>query len=456
METEARDTSAPRARWATGLILALAFAGVAGIFALPGPEPRHYPERIPVRFWHMWTAEWKVIVERIAERFNESQDIYEVIPLSVPGAAADSKFLLAVAGGDPPDVMAQWNPVIPKWAESGLLIKLNELMTPEEWDRFRREAYPAVQKIGIYKGDLYGVTTGLNAWACFVRLDHLREAGLDMRDFPDSLEELMVWGDKLNRFDASGALTRIGFLPMGLHFFAPGFHGGFCDWDTGEVLVDTPENLAALNFLAEARRRLGFDEVVRFQSGLALGIGNIDWPFITGSYAIHVDGQWRVEQIAQYAPNLEYDTAPIPPPAGGKPLFGWTNGNFMIIPVGARCPDGAWEFIKFWSGIAEPDRAAEFYTWGGWLPLSPAIADAPVYRKYVEDHPQFQTFLDMLPSENMHPTPPVPYQVYLFDRILSADDSAMRGTLTPQAALARLQREINREIASRREFGYED
>lgn len=456
METEPHDSAAPRAKGAAGLTLILLVAGMLAVFALPNPEPRRYPERIPVRFWHMWTAEWKGVVDRIAARFNESQDVYEVIPLSVPGTAADSKFLLAVAGGDPPDVMAQWNPVIPKWAESGLLMKLNEMMTPEEWETFQRETYPAVQKVGIYKGDLYGVTTGLNAMACFIRLDHLRDAGLRMEDFPDSLEGLMMWGEKLNRFSAAGELTRIGFLPMWLYFFAPGFNGGFYDWDTGEALIDTPENLAALTFLAEARRQLGFQEVVRFQAGLALGIGNIDWPFITGSYSIFVDGQWRVEQIAQYAPNLEYATAPIPPPEGGKPLFGWTNGNFMIIPVGARCPEGAWEFIKFWSGIVEPARAAEFYTWGGWLPLSPAIAEAPVYQKYVAEHPQFQTFLDMLPSENMHPLPPVPYQVYLFDRILSADDAAMRGALTPQAALGRLNQEIMREVDSRREFGYED
>ena len=111
--------------------VALAVAGVILVFALPGATSRKYPDRVPVRFWHMWTAEWKDVVDRIVDRFNESQDRYEVMPLSVPGTAADSKFLLSVAGGAPPDVMAQWNQVIPKWAESGLIIPLNSLMSPE-------------------------------------------------------------------------------------------------------------------------------------------------------------------------------------------------------------------------------------------------------------------------------------------------------------------------------------
>lgn len=432
----------------------LAVAGLLIVFALPAPSPRAHPQRIPVRFWHMWTAEWKDVVERIVDRFNESQDVYEVIPLSVPGTAADSKFLLSVAGGDPPDVMAQWNSVIPKWAENRLLVPLNELMTPDEWARFQEEAYPAVKRIGMYRGNLYGVTTGLNIWACYIRLDHLAEENLDVKDFPDTLEGLAEWGERLHRFDERLGLVRLGFLPQWLIYFGPGFGGGFYDWDRGELLINTPENLRALEYLVQERRKLGFDNVIRFYSGLSTGIANVEWPFIGGALSITVDGQWRVEQLAKFAPDLEYDTRPIPPPRGGKEHYGWVNGNFMIIPVGAKQPEGAWEFIKFWSGIDNPERAAEFYTWGGWLPLSKAIADAPVYRQYVADHPQFQTFLDVLPSENVHPLPPVPYQVYLRDRIDRADDAAMRGTLTPQAALDRLEREIANEIRQRKELGY--
>jgi len=454
MGIDVSANAARRSRWAllaTVLVVAL---GLIAVFDLPGPPPRKHPDRIPVRFWHMWTAEWKEVVERIVARFNESQDVYEVIPLSVPGAAADSKFLLAVAGGDPPDVMAQWNSVIPKWAESGLLVPLNTLMPPDQWEQFQRTAYPAVKRIGMYKGQLYGVTTGLNTLACYCRVDYLREAGLDPTHPPTTLDDLVAWGDKLNRVDKQGKLTRIGFLPLQFVNYAPGFGGGVYDWAEGKITLNTPENVRAMSFLVEQRSKLGFDNVVRFTSGLSTGIGNMEWPFITGAYAISVDGQWRVEQIAKYAPQLEYITFPLPPPAGGKPLYGWVNGNFMIIPRGAKNAKGAWEFIKFWSGVEQPERAAEFYTWGGWLPLSSSIAEAPIYRQYIKDHPQFQSFLDILPSDNLQPMPPVPYQVYLWDRITQADDSAMRGSLTPQAALERVESEIARELTVRKESGY--
>ncbi len=441
-----------RALRAVGGMVIITVVGLALSFALHNPSRREYPERRQVRFWHMWRGEWADVVQKIVDRFNESQDTYEVIALSVPGHAANSKFLLAVAGGDPPDCMAQWNNVIPKWADSELLVPLNSLMTEAEWTRFKETTYPIAKRIGIYKGNLYGVTTGLNVWACYYREDFLEEAGLDPAEFPETLEGLMEWGRKLHRFDAKGNIKRIGFVPQWFRTYAPGFGGGLWDWENpSDIMLETPENLRALSWLVKSRAELGFENIQRLESGFRQGFAS-DWPFIRGYYAILVDGQWRVEQLAKYAPKVRYGTIPIPPPAeGGRKHFGWSNGNFMIIPAGADCPKGAWEFIKFWSGLEQPERAAEFYTWGGWLPLNDSIADAKFYREYVEAHPQFQTFIDMLPSKNIHPMPPVPYQDYLADRVQQMDDSAIRGTLTPADALKRLVREIKTERARRRE-----
>jgi multiple sugar transport system substrate-binding protein len=430
--------------------------GLIVLCLIPAPTLQKYPERTPVRFWHMWTSEWKGVVDRIVDEFNESQDRYEVIPLSVPIDGADPKFLLSVTGGDPPDVMCQWNQVIPKWADAGLILPLNELMTEEDWQSVQRNAYPVALRIGMYGDNLYGLTVGLDVYACYGRVADLREAGLDPERPPQTLDELIRWGDQLNQFTPDRKLARVGFLPRGFYIYAPVFGGGFFDWNTHEVLVNTPANLRALTFLQESRAKLGIANVLRYESGHAIGDGGVTWPFISGFYSITVDGQWRVEQIAKYAPELEFVTFPVPPPDGGRKLAGWANGNFMVIPKGAKEVQGAWEFIKFWSGIEHPERAAEFYTWGGWLPMGPAIAEAPKYKEFVVKHPQYQTFLDLLPSENLQPTAPVPYQSYLWDRMWQCEDAVLRGILPATAALDRLENEIARELSTRKRFGYDD
>jgi multiple sugar transport system substrate-binding protein len=269
------------------------------------------------------------------------------------------------------------------------------------------------------------------------------------------LEGLEAWGHKMDRVDPNGQVTRMGFLPEGYRAFAPVFGGGFYDWNQNRLLIDTPENLKALAWLGEMRAGLGYDKVTRFESSLQAAVGT-DWPLFSGAYGMLIDGQWRVEEAKRFAPNFEYRTAPIPPAAGGLKNATFCNGNFMVIPSTAHDPEGAWEFIKFWSGLEQPDRAAEFYTMGGWLPISREVAHAPRYQQYIKEHPQFKTFVDLLESPNIEPIPPVPYQVYFYDRLLNAEQSVESGSKSPRAAMDVLVQEVNQELDHRKEFGYVD
>ncbi|MDX1932946.1 MAG: ABC transporter substrate-binding protein [Capsulimonadales bacterium] len=442
-------------REALGRLLGTAgtLAAVAVLATPPPPRPR--TRRVPVRFWHMWTAEWEAVIREIADRFNESQSRYEVIPLSVPTASADSKFLLAAVGGDPPDMMAQWNLVLATWAENGVLFPLEELMSAEDRRTLRTDTYSFVRKVGRFQDKLYAIGIGPNLSVCFYRTDHFRDAGLDPDRFPTTLEELTQAGETLTRFDRTGRLKRIGFLPTEYPQFAGLFGGGFYDETTGTVSLNTPPNRRALEYLAEAHRKLGFENIVRFTSGLTGDSGgSVDWPFISGAYSIVVDGQWRIEQLAKFAPDLPYRTAPLPPPNGGTPNAGWANADMLLIPRDARQPEGAWEFIRFWSGLTRPETAAEFFLRGGWLPIRPAIAESPIYRDYVRKYPALRTFLEVLPSPNLQPPPPVPYQAFLADSISRMQDLVKRGTLTPERALETLETDIRQERQRRRKLGY--
>lgn len=437
-----------------GLLVVAAF--LVGFWLAPVVQDRAVLKRRKVvRFWHMWTAEWKVKVDMVVDRFNKSQDEYEVEALSVPSAGADSKFLLGVMGGDPPDVMAQWNPVIPAWADAGLIIPLDDLMSPGEKATFDREAYPVVRKIGTYKGKVFGMSIGTNMNALYYRPDELAKVGIEPKEAFSSLEALDAAGAKLDKFDSSGRLQRLGWMPVDIRMFMPMFGGSLYDEARGQITVDTPENRRALEYLVASRKRLGFAEVIRFNSGVDTASSTATWPFITGAYAITVAGQWYVKQIEDYAPDLKYATAPVPPPKGGVPYAGVSNGNFMIVPRGAKEPAGAWAFIRFWSGLADPEVAAEFYTWGGWLPLSPAVANAPIYQAYIREHPQFKTFVDLMASENIQVLPPVPYQTFLNDQVLKAEDVAVRGSVPPDRALADLQEKVAEELRRRKASGEE-
>lgn len=439
------------AKTAGALALAAALAWLA--FGSTSQVQRKYPEREEVVFWHMWTGEWTAVVNRIVDRFNESQEEFEVVALPIPRGGADFKFLLSVVGGTPPDVMAQWRSVLPAWAAQGVITPFDELLDAEELAAMRERVYPVVWDIGSYDNRFYGLSVGLNVWALYYRPSHFEEAGLDPDRPFGSITELDASADRLFRFDDRGNILRIGFLPQHFHGWAPSFGGGFFDWERGEPVLFSEPNLEALSWMRSYTERYGLDRVIRFMSSLQTGTGGtLDWPFINGAMSITFDGQWRVEQLARYAPNLDYRVMPVPPGGReGKVHAGQVAATFMIVPRGARQPRGAMEFIKFWSGLERPERAAEFYTWGGWLPISEEISRAPAYRDYVEKYPQFQVFLDILPSENLTIAPPIVEQNFLADRLVQMEQRVIRLSEEPEAALRGLEEDLRREMNKRLE-----
>ena len=239
--------------------------------------------------------------------------------------------------------------MIPSWADKNLLVPLDGMMTPAEWKEFQETAYPVAKKIGIYKGRLYGVTTGTNVWGLYYSPAHLKAAGLDPKHFPTTLDGVLEWGHRLNQFDKRGNLIRMGFMPSWFAEFAPVFGGGFCDWKTGKVTLDTPENLRALTFLVNERKKLGFANVVRFESGLRnTSSGAGDWPFIGGFYSITLDGMWRVEELRKYneqcrkdgKPEIIYGTAPAATAPGRRERRRLRRRQFSDHPQGSDAGRG--------------------------------------------------------------------------------------------------------------------
>lgn len=436
-----------------GVIIAITIV----VFASGHSTPRKYPERKIVRFWHRWQGDWEKQVQKIVDSFNQSQDKYEVVAVSVPGSGADAKFILGVIGGDPPDLMSMGSGAVPNMAANGFLTPLETLMTPDEKVRFFKDSYPAIRDIGMYRGSCYGVTIGADLMALYVNVKQLREAGLDPDKFPKTLEELQDWGLKLNQYDSKGNLKRLGFLLSDINYVSHYFGGGFNVLPGGKLELNTPQNLRALEAIVNYRKKLGFENVLRFQAGLNDIEGAASWAFMHGDLSITYDGQWRVEELRKFKPELEYRVYPIPPPkVGGTPLGALVGGNYMIVPISAKQKSGAWEFLKYWCGLDNPDRAATFYNMGGWLPYSPAVAKSPTFQKWLKGDSQFQAFLDILASPNCKAPPPIANLQFLTDLINRAEDQATRGALSPKQALEELEHKFKEESAKRRALGYDD
>ena len=392
-------------------------------------------------------------MKAIADRFNASQTRYEAIPLSVPGSDdAKTKFMLSVAGGDPPDLVATWEPVLPVWARDGIVQPLGAFMSPSDRTAYDQE-YPVARRAGTYRGKVYGLSVGLNVPGLYYRPSLLKAVGLPDRP-PHTLEELARWGARLDERDPDGRIRRVGLDPGWLRDLAPLFGARA---EAGRI--DSPENLAALRWIVGVKSKLGLKAVQRYQSGIGIGdsgrLAQAGWPFAAGRYAMAVDGQWRVSEVAKGAPEFvdDYRTAPLPPHESGPRGAGYAVATLIAIPSGARHAAGAWAFARFWGGLADPALAAEMNVKGGWLPSSPAMAAAPAYRAYVRRYPQYAAFMKAVAGPAMQTHPPIPDNAYLFDALDRAETVATSGDATPARALRDAQRELDHERARLREIG---
>ena len=435
--------------WLTRIIIAFGALSALIWYAIPTPQARQYPERKAVRIWHQWTGERQLVVDGIVKLFNDSQSHYEAMALAIPANVMDQKFMLSVAGKDPPDVVTQWGPTVSTWAADGLIQPLDALLSDNDWRILREDTYPIVLTAGSHQGKFYGLTIGLNTYGLYFQTQRLREIGYTASTLPNTLEELMELSHKLDRVSANGDLERIGFLPSRLALFAALFGGGFRVTESGDITIVSEGNVRALEFITESYRRYGFNRVVNFRSSLNHGGLASEWPFVSGQYPIALDGQWRVEQLATYAPEIKYQTAMVPTPRGGVPGAGFATANLAFIPIGARETQGAIAFMRFWSGLERPERAASFLTKGGWLPMRRAITESPRYRDFIAANPQIKNFLHQLDNFNLIPIPAVPIQVFFNNKLIVCEDHAVRGTKTPRQALEDFDAEVRQERARR-------
>lgn len=416
------------------------------------PAGHQQPGHEEVVFWHFWGGEDELVVRNVVRRFNASQDRFVVRAVAMPGNNLDVKLFLAVTGGDPPDLINQDDPIIADWAERGAILPLEEIAAPDELAELDDWLFPAARRLCRYEGRLYGLCNGLDVRALYYNRTLLEQH--PQLGAPRTPEDLLRLSEQLSRVDGNGRPLRFGYLPDSRRLWVWGvvFGGAFYDHQARRATVDDPPVVAALQWMAAFSQRYGPQQVAAFRQGDQQLPGSI-FPLLPfsdhsphGRYAAILDGQWRVRDIARSQrarreaglPVAEYGVWSLPFPRGGRKDAGWVNGNFFLVPRGAKNRDGAWAFMKFWTGFrSRRAEAAQTCAAGGWIPVSQSVVDQPRFQRFLRDRPLFRHFVELASSENQFPIPVVP-GAPLFDReIRYVGSRAMRDLDTSPAELLR-------------------
>lgn len=416
----------------TAFLVALAASPfvLSNLFEQPEPTPIARQEIV---FWHFWGGADRDVVDDVVRRFNKSQSEHFVRAIAMPGNNLQAKLFLSVAGGDPPDLVNQDDPVLADWAARGVIEPIDACAPAAEVAAVSQWMLPSARRMSEYEGRMYGICNGLDIRALFYNRSALiRHGGLPHADFhpPRTLAQLDAIAAKLSAagIDSNGQRIFFGYLPDTRRIWAWGyvFGASFFDAANRTAEIDSPAVIAALDWMRSYGQVHGPDQIAAFRNG-DQSLPGKPFPLLPlsdaddiGRYAIVMDGQWRVRDIMKFQADRvargvvapEFGVCPLPPPSrdianNARSNAGWVNGNFFVVPRGANNKAGAWEFAKFWIGYQNADAAADTCAAGGWIPVSQTVTNTETFQTYQDANPLFKTFVDLAASPNQFPIPAV-------------------------------------------------
>jgi ABC-type glycerol-3-phosphate transport system substrate-binding protein len=311
-----------------------------------------WSRRVHITYWEKWGSFEAEAAQKMVDAFNDSQD--EVFCHYIRTSQVDRKAMLAIVGGQPPDVVGLWSDNVAPFAEAAALMPLDDLMAAAGLGD--GHYIPKYLDMCRYEGRTFVLPTTPVSIALFYNLDHfrakadrLRAAGLDPNRPPRTIDELDRYADALTEMAPDGTPGIMGFLPTepGWYNVAwPYYFGGGLFDANGSPAPDTPANVRAFEWLKSYATRYGRDNLTRFREGF----GNFDSPqnaFIDGKVSMVLQGVFFPQFIDRHRPALRYGVAALPCAAGVAGPRSLLNEDVIGIPRGCKHPEAAWKFVRW-------------------------------------------------------------------------------------------------------------
>lgn len=395
-------------------------------------------EKVKLDFWSFWgSVTRRPIIEKMISDFNGSQDSIEVKYTFVPWGDIWTKNLAAIAAGNPPDAIINDINTVAHRANQ----KQNTNLTPylaKESENIQDRFFPQLWEAVLFNGEAYGLPFNTDTRLLFWNKEHFAEVGLDPESPPQSWAELEEYAKKLDKVE-NGKYTRIGFYPLwgvGADIWMLNSDGkNFIDED-GNVYVNTPEKIQALEWIVNWRNRLGDKTVNAFQA--EFGSQQAD-PFISGKVSMMVQNMNFYTQLRDYGKDVKYGVTLVPEREEGTGHWSWGGGFAVEIPYGAKHPEESYQFIKY---LTDVNAQSYWAKWG--LDM--------VANKNAANDPELQSIdVYKVAVEAMDKTLITPTPVFAPDFIGLLNpqiDAAVLGKASVQDALKKAQSDIENLVKS--------
>lgn len=397
-------------------------------------------------YWEKWTGREGAAIQRVIDRYNESQHHAWVHRVSI--ADLPAKAMVAIGGGDPPDLVGLFSFNVPHYAEARAVMAMDEFARSDEFDLDRYA--PHVRDILTHEGRAWGGINTCSTSALFFNRTHLREIGLDAP--PRTLDAFDEAAAALTVTDATGRIQRAGFLQTlpgwWPYLWALIFDCPLYDPATHRAIIADDRAIAAMHWVQETARRLGVGATRAFSGAFPRTYHSAQDPFISERVSMILQGPWLSAFIREHNPALDWGCVPMPLPADApEPHLarGMVEGDVLMIPRGCPHPEEAFDFLLFTQLRENQELLAKVHGKG-----SPMREISDSFREG-HTNPEVTVFDAIARSHRARILPQTRIWKQYADMVMSAFDAVWGGE-SPESALLLVERRAQQllDLDSRR------
>lgn len=414
----------------------LGAAAASSVYAVPNVLGQ---EKTPVVFWTTFSADGLANVTAIVDAFNaQSADVaVEIVQLPPAEVSDSSKLLTAVRGGTGPDIYHLDRFIVAERAAQGALQDLTQLCNDNGIDPSLADWVSFAAAEALYNGAPYALPFDTDLRGVYYNNTLAAAHGVDIsrmdpENGPITWDAFTELAAQFDVTDANGNFTQMGFVPQfaqsSPYTYGYSFGGTFMDYDNCQVTPDNEAVVAGETFVYDYNAAKGPDKVQAFiQAATVVGAPPTESPFNQGRLAFLLSGDWEIQSIPKYNPEMDFGITYIPVPSEGAEPSTWAGGWSTVIPQGAKQPEAAFQFMQFICG-AEGQR---MYTLSS--------AHTPTLRSVFSDPSIFSEkhrfFIENLLNVTQT-RPPLPVGAKYWDELEAAQDAIALNQVDAATAMA--------------------
>ncbi|MGC4000481.1 MAG: extracellular solute-binding protein [Anaeromyxobacter sp.] len=396
----------------TNRLVGAALAALLALAALPAAAQN-------LVVWHGYRGEERAALEQVVSDYNARQAGKgpRVQLLAVPSDAFLDKISAAVPRGSGPDIFIGPQDRLGGWVEAGGIVDPSGFYVDQKTrDRF----LPSTIQSLTYRGELYGLPLNFKEVTLIYNKKLVSQP-------PRTTAELEALSKKLT--NKAGGTFGLAFPHTDYYYVAAiqnGFGGHAFQGQT--PTLDAPENVKAMTLVARwAKEFLPPEPSTTLVTSL----------FNSGKAAMVISGPWFLGEID---PSISYALAPLPTisEAGGQPMRPWMTVEGVFVTAPSKQKDAAYAFVDY---LTSKDGGKVMALKGRQTPANQEVFQDPQVAK-----DQVLAAFNAQAKTGV-PMPNIPEMTMMWSPATSALGAIMRGSATPEAALAKAQSQVQKAVA---------